>query len=181
MYILFLYILPFLIVAVFAALAVWLFFSVWSARKSGAPFFPTPAGAVRDALRAAELKPGESFYDLGAGTGKALLIAEREFGARATGFEISPVFAAIAKTNLFLHRSQAAIKVTDFFKEDIGGADVIFCFLAIRSMQRMREQILRQAKPGARIIVYAFPLPAMEPERTIPVRDRWKMYLYRAG
>ncbi|HUC02093.1 MAG TPA: class I SAM-dependent methyltransferase [Candidatus Paceibacterota bacterium] len=179
MYILLLSILPFLAVALFAVFTVWLFVSARSARKSGAPYFPTPTRAIRAALRAAELRPGESFYDLGAGTGRALLIAEHEFGARATGFEISPLFAAIALADLFLHRSRATIKMADFFKEDIGGADVIFCFLAIRTMARMEEQIGRQAKAGARIIVYAFPLPGMKPTQVIPVRGQWKMYLYR--
>src|SRR5258708_21507151 len=83
--------------------------SMQIARKSAAPFFPTPAGAVRDALRAANLRAGETFYDLGAGTGKALLIAEREFGAKAVGFEISILFYLIAKINLFVHRSHAKI------------------------------------------------------------------------
>lgn len=178
MYILFPYILFVLTVASFAAFAAWLFASARSARKSGAPFFPTPARAIRDALRAAHLTPGESFYDLGAGTGKALLIAEREFGARATGLEISPAFFMIAKMNLILHRSQAKIKMADLFKEEIGKADVIFCFLATRSMKKTEEHILRQAKAGARIIAYAFPLPAMEPKRVLPLRGQWKTYLY---
>jgi len=155
------------------------FLSLFFARRMGAPFFPTPSAAISGALREANLHTGESFYDLGAGTGKALIIAEKEFGARATGFEISTLVYLIAQANLFLHRSRAAIVKKNFFDADLKNADVVFCFLAIRTMQKMEDKIKAELKPGARIIVYAFPLPAMTPTKTIVVHGQWKMFLYR--
>src|SRR4051812_8677959 len=91
--------------------------SMQIARKSAAPFFPTPAKAIREALRAARLERGQLFYDLGAGTGKALLIAEREFGANAKGFEISVLFYLIGKINLFFHHSKTKMIFESLFKQ----------------------------------------------------------------
>ncbi len=163
----------------FAILVVALFSSIFLSRRSGAPYYPTRKSAIREALKEAGLKPGESFYDLGAGTGKALLIAEKEFGARATGFEISVLFYLIGKINLLVHRSHAALIKKNLFRADLGDADVVFCFLAIRSMQRMEDKIKTGLKSGARIIVYAFPLPTMTPAKTITIHAKWKMFIYR--
>lgn len=153
--------------------------TTYRARRSAAPYFPTPKGAIREALKAASLAPGEIFYDLGAGTGRALAIAEREFGARATGFELSFLFYCIAKINLFLRGSKAKIILKDFWDVDLRDADVVFCFLAIRTMQKMEGKLKKELKPGAHIIVYAFPLPGMQPEKIIPVRGQWNMFLYK--
>jgi SAM-dependent methyltransferase len=160
------------------AVGIAVFWTTHVARKSAAPFYPTPNDAIRKALAAAGLRSGETFYDLGAGTGRALVIAEREFGARATGFELSWLFYFVAKINLFLRGIMAKMEYKDFWNVNLRNADVIFVFLAIRTMHKMEEKLKRELKPGARIIVYAFPLPGMEPMRTIPVRGQWKIFVY---
>lgn len=157
-----------------------LMLSARRARKSAAPYYPTPARAIRAALGAAELRAGEQFYDLGAGTGKALLIAEKEFGARAVGFEISLLPYWIGKINLLIHRSRATLIPKNFFDADLASADVIFCFLAIRTMQKLEDKIKTKLKPGTRVIVYAFPLPTMKPVKTIAVHGQWKLFIYTA-
>jgi SAM-dependent methyltransferase len=161
------------------ALAIALFVSAQRARRSAAPYYPTPARAIRAALAAADLRPGESFYDLGAGAGKALLIAEKEFGARAKGFEISLLPYWLGKINLFLHGSHAALVPKNFFDAELKSADVIFCFLAIRTMKKMGDKIKTGLKPGARVIVYAFPLPNMTPASTIAIHGKWEMFIYK--
>jgi SAM-dependent methyltransferase len=168
-----------LTVAAFVALAITLFTSTYRAQKSGAPFYSTSKDAIRAALKEVKLQPGEIFYDLGAGTGKALLIGEKEFGARATGFEISIIFFCIAKINLFLHHSRVALVQKNFFYQDLRDADVVFCFLFPPTMQRMENKLKAELKPGARVIVYAFPLPTTSPTKTISIYDKWKMFFYK--
>ena len=153
--------------------------SAHRARRSAAPYYPTPARAIRAALAAAELHAGERFYDLGAGTGKTLLIAEKEFGARAIGFEISLLPYWIGKLNLFIHGSRATLIPKNFFDADLAQADAIFCFLAIRTMQKMEDKVKTGLKPGARVVVYAFPLPKMTPTKTITIQGKWKMFVYK--
>jgi SAM-dependent methyltransferase len=164
----------------FVILVIASFASVYLSRRSGAPFYPTRKSVIRQALTEAGLRPGESFYDLGAGTGKALLIAEKEFGAHATGFEISTIFYIIGKINLLFHGSRATLIRKNLFDTDLKNADVIFCFLAIRTMQKMEDKIKTGLKPGARVIVYAFPLPTMTPTKTIAVHGKWNLFIYHA-
>ena len=53
----------------------------------GLPTVPARKERVRAALRLAGLKPGETIFDLSAGDGRVLVMAAREFGARAVGGE----------------------------------------------------------------------------------------------
>lgn len=153
--------------------------SMQIARKSAAPYFPSSSETVRIALRAAKLKPGETFYDLGAGTGQAVVIAQKEFGAHAVGSEISLLPYLVAKLRIFFTRSKARMIFENLFTQDIHDADVVFCFLAERVLGRVADKLKRELKPGARVASYAFTLPGMTPYDTIPVHGKWKLYLYR--
>jgi len=166
--------------AALLVLGVALAWNLHRARRSAAPFFPTPQRAIRTALAAAELKPGETFYDLGAGTGRALVIAEKEFGARAAGFEISWLFYAIANLNLMLRGAKARVQFKSLWDADLREANVIFFFLVERVLPKMAEKLRRELKPGTRIVVYAFPLPGMQPKQTIPIYGQWNVFIYSA-
>ncbi len=87
--------------------------TVWAA-FTGAPFLPTQKRVIRKALKLARLKPGEKLYDLGSGTGKVLIIAEKEFGAEAKGIEYSRPLFLFSKLNLFLHRTKRAKVYREF-------------------------------------------------------------------
>ena len=115
------------------AIVVLLSFAVTSfqAERSGAPFFPTPKSYITEALKIIDLKRGEIIYDLGAGTGRVLNIASREFGAKAIGFELSTLFYLIAILNIFVHRTKAKIYRKDFYKENLSDAGAIFCLSLI--------------------------------------------------
>lgn len=167
-----------IIVIAFVALAVTIFASTYRAQKSAAPFFPTPKRAIREALKVAGVCPGDIFYDLGAGTGKTLLIAEKEFGARATSFEISVLFYCIARINLLLHRARATLRGKNLFDQNLRDANIVFCFLFPPIMQKIEDTLKAELKPGTRVIVYAFPLPTMTPVKITTVHGKWKMFIY---
>ena len=115
------------------------------ARELGVRIIDTVCIASYDHTKQGDLKVLKGISPdtakLGAGTGKALLIAEKEFGAHAIGFEISTIFYIIGKINLFIHGSRATLVKKNLFDADLKSADVIFCFLAIRTMQKMEDKI----------------------------------------
>jgi len=57
---------------------------------------PSRRQRIYRALELAQVRPGETVYDLGAGDGRVLVIAARDFGAQAVGIEIEPVHCAVA-------------------------------------------------------------------------------------
>jgi cyclopropane fatty-acyl-phospholipid synthase-like methyltransferase len=157
--------------------------SMQIARKSAAPYFPSTKRALRLAMQEAHLAPGETFYDLGAGTGASLVIASNEFGARAVGSEISILPYLIAKLRIVLTGARhASVRFEDLFAQDVHDADVVFCFLAERILPRIVEKLRRELRPGARIVSHAFALPGMTPTAIIaPREDAWKIYVYTIG
>ena len=58
-----------------------------------APYVPSPAPVVERMLTLADLKPGETVYDLGCGDGRIVIMAAQDFHAKGVGVEISPAIA----------------------------------------------------------------------------------------
>ena len=61
----------------------------------GLPPIPTKPERIQKALKLANLQPNETLYDLGAGDGRVLFVAARDFGARAIGIEVGPIQCAV--------------------------------------------------------------------------------------
>jgi SAM-dependent methyltransferase len=147
----------------------------------GAPFVPTQKSIIRKALKLTNLKPGETLYDLGCGTGRVLVIGAKEFGARVVGFEFSLLLFLISKLNLFFQRVKGNIYCQDFFEAEIRDADVIFLFLTPRILAKLEEKFAKELKSRARIICFSSPLPSWKPSQILPLPERKNkinLYLY---
>lgn len=149
----------------------------------GAPFVPTSKKIIRMALKLADLKPKEKLYDLGSGTGRVLIIGEKEFGANVVGVEYSTPLFILSKINLFAHRiKNGKIYKKDFFQEDIklNDADVIFLFLTPKAFPKLKENFEKEIKSGTRIVVYSSPLLFWQPIKTITISNsKSHIFLYR--
>ena len=145
-----------------------IFLSMYIARKSAAPFFPSPKKIMRKAMQEMQLKKDEVFYDLGGGTGTSIIVADKEFGARAVGSEINLLPYITANLKIFFLRSRAKMKFENLFTQNISDADVVFCFLTERTMEKLEPKFKKELKTGTRIACYTFPLPTMKPEKIIP-------------
>jgi cyclopropane fatty-acyl-phospholipid synthase-like methyltransferase len=144
----------------------------------GLPPISTRRERVIKAFQLADLQPNETLYDLGCGHGNALVIAAKEFGARAVGIEAGPVQCLIAWINSMNNgvSSKVRIEAGDFYKADLSQADVVYAYLTSTYAPRLQEQLTRQLKPGARVVTVAFELPDLAPQKV----DRESLiYLYR--
>jgi len=166
-----------------AALGITLFILLFSltiySAVIGAPYFKTPKKAIREIFELAGIKPGDKLYDLGAGDGKILIIAEKEFRAQGIGFELSPTFWLLTKIHLALagaHHSQVYCR--NFYNQNLSEADVIFCFLSIHAMERLKPKFEQELKPGTKIISYAFSLRGWQPKQVI-AKYPGKIFLYQ--
>jgi len=147
---------------------------------SAAPWVPLRKHEVRRMLKLAELKPGETVYDLGAGDGRILAVAAQEFGAKAVGWEIALLPYLAARIRLW-RTNNAAIRFSSFFKTDFSSADVVACFLTPMAMAKLLPKLQRELKPGARFVAYAFPLPnTQEDALDKPTQRQTRIFLYRS-
>lgn len=55
----------------------------------------------------------------------------------------------------------------DYLKEDLGEADVIFCYLLPKAMEHLKEKFETELKPGTRIFSRAFKIPGWEPRQRL--------------
>ena len=144
----------------------------------GAPILLTPKESIRRAFRYCQIEKGKIFYDLGSGTGRSLIIASKEFGLNATGFELSPILFIISKINLFFSGAKAKVKIKNFYQVDLGEADVVFCFLTPEVMKKLTPKFEKELKIGAKIVSYAFRISQWEPVKIINTDNPGKIFIY---
>jgi len=134
----------------------------------GAPFVPSQMPQVRRMLKAIPLKPGMKLYDLGAGDGRLVHTASKDYKVNAVGIEYSPLVWLWSKLISPFWRSKAHLRYGNFWKKDISDADVIVCYLLPGPMKRMKKEIFPKLKKGTYIVSHAFSIPDLEPEKKLP-------------
>ena len=120
---------------------------------------------IRKALELVKLQPGEVLYDLGAGDGRVLLMAARDFGARAVGIEIGPLQCVwiglrIAAGGL---RERVQVRWGNFYKAELHDADVVYVYATSRAVGKLASFLAQQMKPGARLVSIMADFPEWEP------------------
>src|ERR1017187_4004430 len=122
------------------------------------PFVPTTDEAVQAMLKLAGVKKTDVVYDLGCGDGRIVIAAARDFGARGVGIDIDPQRAAEARENA--HKAgveaRARIEERDLFEAYIHEAPVVTLFLLSNVNEKLRPKLLRELKPGTRIVSNTF-------------------------
>ncbi len=163
---------------------------MYIAELSIAPFVPTPLALVREILKLADLKRGEVLYDLGCGDGRFLIIAAREFGARAVGIDLRPSIIAEAKERLQeaeqLSGTDLDVKlfVGDLMEFDIGEADVVIVYLNHGGNRVVAPKLVGELRKGTRIVSPGFPFlkwKEYKAEFVIVEEVRRHVYYYRVG
>jgi len=139
-------------------------------------YVPTPNDVVAAMLAIADVGPSDVVYDLGSGDGR-IVIAAAKRGARGVGIELDP--SLVAEANKNARRAGVADRVSfvegDIFKTDVSPATVVTLYLLSSINERLRPKLLRELKPGARIVSHRFRMGTWEPEKSQKVsgKDVW--------
>jgi len=144
-----------------AAAAMWTLIPRWH----GIPPTPSRERWIRKALAQAQVQPDEVVVDLGAGDGRVLRIAAREFGARAVGYEVEPLHCAVGWLGALFGGvlSRVSIRNKDLYQADLSQADVVFLYLNPTFVENLRQPLRQQLPPGARVVSLDFPFEGWEP------------------
>jgi SAM-dependent methyltransferase len=143
----------------------------------GAPWVPTPRRVRESMLRLAEIQPGERVVDLGAGDGRLVIDAAREYQANAVGVEIDPFRCLVANGLIrFLGlRGQARVLWSNMYHYDLRGVDVVLMYLLQSTNVRLQTKLARELQPGARIVSRTFSLPHWTP---VVIDDTDSLFVY---
>jgi SAM-dependent methyltransferase len=150
------------------------------AREPDVPYEPTPYPIVRDMLELAAVKPGDVVYDLGSGDGRIPITAAREFGARGVGVELDPKLVARAIENAKDAgvADRVEFRTGDLFEAGIGDATVVTLFLWPEVNIKLRPKLLRELKPGTRVVSHWHDMDEWKPEKSEFISGR-RLYLWR--
>lgn len=137
---------------------------------SGGVWSPMPAAAVRAMVRLAGVRPGELVVDLGAGDGRVVLAAAREFGARAVAVELDPLRARLIRWRARRAGLAGRVQVVraDLFDYPLGEADVVAAWLSQAALDRLAPRLRAQLRPGARVVTYKKRFSGWPPDAADP-------------
>lgn len=132
-------------------------------------YLPTPHRVVDAMLRLAEPRPGDVLYDLGAGDGRVVIAAARDYGLRAIGIELDARKAAEARANVRRAGLEHLVEIRreDLFEADLREASVVTVFLFPEINARLAPKLRAELRPGARIVSHRFGLADWPPERRV--------------
>jgi len=156
--------------------------SMFWAGLAGAPWVPTFSHAAKASIDLAQIKKGDIVYDLGCGDGRWLARAAKLTEAKSLiGFEISFLPYILARLN-FLFNSKGKrlqVKWQNYFNFNLRGAEVVYCFGLPDVMSRLEPKLIKELKPGARLVSYIFKLPHKQPDKIVKLGNgSSSLYLY---
>jgi SAM-dependent methyltransferase len=145
-----------------------------AARTPDVIFVPTPQEVVDEMLKVAGVKKGDVLYDLGSGDGRIPVTAAKRFGIRAVGIDIDPERIKEARANAKKAGVDNLVKFRneDLFKTSFRDATVVTLYLLPELNVRLRPRLLKELKPGTRIVSHQFDMGDWKPEKEIDVDGR---------
>jgi ribosomal protein L11 methylase PrmA len=125
-------------------------------------------------LRLANVRKGDVLYDLGSGDGRIPVTAAKRFGIRAVGIDIDP--QRIKEANENAKKNGVARLVTfrneDLFKTDFKDATVVTLYLLPELNVKLRPRLLKELRPGTRIVSHQFDMGDWKPEKKVELNGR---------
>ncbi len=122
--------------------------------RDEAIFIPLPKNTIRKMLKAANVSSKDILYDLGSGDGRVLIIAAKEFGAKAVGIEKSWLLSKISEWKIRRENLEGRAMVIneDFFKVNLSKATVIFAYLSRKLNRELEAKLKRELRKGTRVL-----------------------------
>ncbi len=149
-----------------------------------APYVPSPPNVVEKMLQMAELKEGEILYDLGCGDGRIIIMAAQRFHANCVGVELDDgrYNKCIQKVRELGLQNQVRIVHGNAMNLSLKDADVVTLYLLTRSNEKLKPNLDRDLKTGARVVSHDFSMPGWTPtlvEEIKGVDNSHTIYMYR--
>jgi len=148
--------------------------------------YPSSMIELRQIL-SGRIKSGGSFYSLGCGDGRELLIAHELGAEKIIGIDINPRTCQIAKHMIKLYEDHfnketgIEIRQADLFKEDLSEADTVFMSLSRLYEQRYEmAKTLKKIKKGSTVISVSWSLPPMNGSQNFELEDAKHVYLWHS-
>ena len=132
----------------------------------GALFVSSSRVRVAAFIDAVPMQAGQLLIDIGCGDGRVLRMVSKRCGVRSIGYEVN-LMAYIKARLLCLGDRNIQIRWQNFWKQDLAGADVVFCYLYPDVMKRLSDKLRSELKPGTRVASCNFALPGFQCQKVL--------------
>ena len=152
------------------------------------PHVPIPEDIIPRMLTFANLAPSDTLFELGAGDGRIVIVAARDFHAKVVGVEIRKRLAMECRRRVkeLGLTDQVRILCSNFKKVSLRKADVLATYLSSYTLNLLTPKFERELRTGARIVNFDYEIPAWKPARELKlIPAGWKtqhsIYMYSVG
>ena len=165
-----------LLIIFLGLVCLWGIFMVFMLVKTGVPFIPTSDKIIETMLNSVKFRGNLTIYELGCGNGKMMFAIKKKCdelsleNVNIKGYElILPLVWWIKFKQKF--QSQTTNKITvfsrDFYKQDLGDADIIFCYLFPHLMRKIFREIWPNLKKGTVLVSHAFQIEELPAKKVL--------------
>ncbi len=148
--------------------------------KLDVPYEPSSEEVVRTMLEIAQVGRDDLVYDLGCGDGRIVIAAARKIGARGVGIDLDP--ERIKESLLNARKAGVTDRLRffqqDLFQADIGRATVVMLYLWPEINLKLRPKLLRELKPGTRVVSHSHDMGSWEPEQLTTAAGGHRVYFW---
>ena len=141
-----------------------------SGKKPGldVPYEPTTYGIAKEMLNMAGVTSKDLVYDLGCGDGRILIMAAKERGARGVGVDLDPERIRESNENAIVYGVSHLVLFYEqnLFDTDISQATVVMLYLYPEVNIKLRPKLLKELKPGTRIVSHSHTMGDWENDAT---------------
>jgi precorrin-6B methylase 2 len=142
-------------------------------------YVPTPPEVVDAMLLVARVTSSDVVYDLGSGDGRIVITAAQKYGARGVGIELDRDLVSQANRNARAAgvNNRVQFRRGDLFRADLSPATVVTLFLSPSVNLRLYPKLLRELRPGTRVVSHQFPIADWPPVSEQEIAGR-KIYYW---
>ena len=143
------------------------------------PYVPSPNVVVEGMLKLAGVQATDTVYDLGCGDGRIVITAAKTYGAKGVGVDINPERVEEARANARSAKVDDKVRFeeNDLFKANIANATVVTLYLLPDVNDRLKPKLLKELKPGTRVVSHSFAMSDWKPDKEEVVEGR-QLYLW---
>lgn len=144
----------------------------------GAPWAPTRIASIKKAFDDIGIDAKDTVVDLGAGDG-AILLQAASRGARAIGYELSPIMWIVGRIRALGH-TRITMKYGNLYRAALPSkTTLVFFFLMPKHMDQVGKYLASQQISSATLVLsYAFSFKNITPTRVYREKKCAPLYLY---
>jgi ribosomal protein L11 methylase PrmA len=148
-------------------------------RRPDVIYVPTPEEVVEAMLQVANVTKNDIVYDLGCGDGRIPVTAASKYGARAVCVDIDPQRIKEATENVQKNKVGNLVRIVqgDLFEQNLSEATVVTLYLLPSLNLKLMPKLMKELRPGTRIVSHAFDMGDWKPEKELDVNGR-KVYFW---